>query len=547
MNPRMALDDLALALQRLLDRLARRLRLGAAPARTRRRLLVVQLDGLSRVVFEEALAAGRMPFVRRLLARGGFRVVPMSVGLPSSTPAFQMAAMYGVRPDIPGFHYHDKRRRADVYFPRGDDAGWVERTQAAGRRGIVSEGSTYGCIFTGGAANSLFTFATIKRPAGRGLLRALSAVVILAWVVAKSALLSMIEVARATLRLIADPVGVSARGWKWLAIKLGISVWLRQLFTLAASRDLYMGTPVVYVNFLDYDVVAHAYGPRHLRAFRALHRVDRSIRVLWRVCRRVPEHRYELHVLSDHGQARCTPYAGLGGEVSIEHALLDDFCARATRGTRATATRRQRWRSGLASWREQRTVGMFQRCVNYLERDFPWVLGGHRGVAERDGVRVIAAGPNAFVYFVREPAPLTIDAIDARFPGLAEDISRARGVGFVLARSPSGPVCCRRGKRYVLGADAAGPFSDRVDAPLVVAGVCDLMAMPSAGDLVIYGIDAPEGNVSYVPEVGAHAGTSPDEMQTFVLAPVAASLPTPLTHPIQLYPYFLAYQRKPAA
>ena len=30
------------------------------------------------------------------------------------TPAFQMAVMYGVRPDIPGFHFHDKRRRADV-------------------------------------------------------------------------------------------------------------------------------------------------------------------------------------------------------------------------------------------------------------------------------------------------------------------------------------------------------------------------------------------------------------------------------------------------
>ena len=190
---------------------------------------------------------------------------------------------------------------------------------------------------------------------------------------------------------------------------------------------------------------------------------------------------------------------------------------------------------------------MLQRCVNYLERDFPWVLGGQRGVAERDGVRVIAAGPNVFVYFVGEPAALTIEQIDARCPGLAENISRAPGMGFVLARSPAGPVCYRRGTRYVLGADAPGPFGDRADAPLVVAGIRDLMAMPSAGDLVIYGIDAPEGNVSFLPEIGAHAGTSPEEMQTFVLAPAAASLPTPLTHPIQLYAYFLAYQREPAA
>src|SRR6266581_4801775 len=111
----MPLDDLALGLQRALDRLVRRLLLGAAPAPGRRRFLIVQ-----------------------------------SVGLPTSTPAFQMAAMYGVRPDIPGFHYHDKRRKADVYFPRGGDAATVEKRHADGRRGIVAGGSTYGCVFTGG-------------------------------------------------------------------------------------------------------------------------------------------------------------------------------------------------------------------------------------------------------------------------------------------------------------------------------------------------------------------------------------------------------------
>ena len=45
------------------------------------------------------------------------------------------------------------------------------------------------------------------------------------------------------------------------------------------------------------------------------------------------------------------------------------------------------------------------------------------------------------------------------------------------------------------------------------------MAMPSAGDLVIYGIDAPEGHVSFIPEVGAHAGPSPEEMHTFIVRP----------------------------
>src|SRR6266850_1367669 len=199
----MALDDLVLGLQRALDRLVRRLRLGAPPVPGRRRLLIVQIDGLSRAVLEEALARGRAPFLGRLLRERGYQMAPMSVGLPTSTPAFQMAAMYGVRPDIPGFHYHDKRRRDDVYFPRGGDAAWVERTQAGDRPGVLRDGGAYGCVFTGGATDNLLTFAMLKRPTGAGARHALSRVVVLAWVVLKSSVFSTLELARAVLRLVA--------------------------------------------------------------------------------------------------------------------------------------------------------------------------------------------------------------------------------------------------------------------------------------------------------------------------------------------------------
>ena len=37
-------------------------------------------------------------------------------------------------------------------------------------------------------------------------------------------------------------------------------MWVRQFFTLAVARDLYAGAPRIYVNYLDYDVSAHAFG-----------------------------------------------------------------------------------------------------------------------------------------------------------------------------------------------------------------------------------------------------------------------------------------------
>ena len=83
----------------------------------------------------------------------------------------------------------------------------------------------------------------------------------LGWVIVKSVGISVMAIARALLGLVADPVG-APQGWKLLVLKIAVSVWIRELFTLSASRDLYGGAPAIYVNYLDYDIFAHAWGPR---------------------------------------------------------------------------------------------------------------------------------------------------------------------------------------------------------------------------------------------------------------------------------------------
>lgn len=533
----MPLDDLALFLQRAVDRLVRRLRVGPPPPRSRPHLLIVQIDGLSRAALERALAQGTMPFVARLLGRHRHRLVPMAVGMPTSTPAFQMAAMYGVRPDIPGFHYHDKREREDVYFPRPGHAARVERRQAENRPGILAGGSCYGCVFTGGADHTIFTFARLTRPTGRGLVRALSAGVVLGWVVVKSVAQTVVELTRTLLALVAHPVRDLGRHGRWVAIKIGISVWLRELFTLSAARDLYAGVPAVYVNYLDYDVAAHAFGPRSRRARRALRRVDRAIHQLWRVARRVPELHWDVYVLSDHGQAECRPYRELTGR-SFHRLVVEQLLDAPGAGTEPDGAE-DAAHPGRALGRYRRGGrGLLQRFVNYLEED---VLGEHEA-CERGGVRVISAGPNAFLYVVDSPEPLTLEQLESRFPGLAARIAEGRGVGYVLARSAAGPVCFWRGRRHDLADPASPLFDGREDATLARQGLADLMAMPSAGDLVIFGIGAPEGDVSFIAEVGAHAGPSADELQTFIIAPPGAGLPERIAHPVELYDHFLAYQ-----
>jgi hypothetical protein len=542
-------DDLVLALQRLVDRFARWVRFGPPAEVRQRRFLIIQIDGLSDKVLERALATHVIPNMARLIKSRRFERRPMSVALPSSTPAFQAAAMYGVKPDIPGFHYYDKRARQELHFPRPGAADFVEQRHAEGRRGILHGGSCYGCVFTGGAEESLLTFTRLLKPqrAGPSVLRQALSVALLGWVVVKCLGLSAIELARFVARVVAHPRTARPEGLRWLGLKIAFSVWMRQMFTLSVSADLYRGVPAVYVNYLDYDVFAHAFGPTHRSAMRALHHIDNAIGQLAQIVERLPELGYDLYILSDHGQTMTRHFAQVSGGPSLEEvarAILGGGPGAVSRGRGRGRRRHVGLARQLSRFRRVKSQGLLQRFFNHLERERRPET--RREESDAETIRVITAGPNAFVYFLDDPGGVALEEIERRHPGAAMRLSEHRGVGLVLARSAGGPVCWWRGRRVALDGDGSdGPFAARKDRELVLSGLRDLMDMPSAGDLVVYGIGAPESDVSFIDERGAHAGPSASEMQTFILCPASVTLPAPLNHPVQLYAHFAAYRVDP--
>jgi hypothetical protein len=413
----------------------------------------------------------------------------------------------------------------------------VEAKLTTGRRGILQGGSAYGCCFTGGADNNFFTFTSLTKPSGRGMLSAFSPYLVVAWVAAKNTALTASELVKAVPRMIAHPRS-RRRGWRWLHIKIFMSIWVRNFFTMAVCRDLYEGVPTIYVNYLGYDEMAHAFGPRSQRAMQALREIDHAIEQLWRVMRRVPEHNFDAYILADHGQSTCKPYIDLTKGKRLERWIFDAYVRPA--GAAEPEAPQVGLRRGIRA-RQAGTKGMIQQFMNYIDEDY--FRRPDPEAYERDGVRAISAGPNAFLYCLDAKTPLDASGLEQRFPGLGEKLSRSPGIGFVLARSGNGaPLCYWRGQRFELRESEPGPFAGRADAALVVQGVTDLMKMPSAGDFVIYGNDTPDGTVSFISEHGAHAGPSFDEMQTFIVRPPNTALPQSITHPTQLYQHFIQYQ-----
>ena len=213
-------DDIVLKFQRMVDRVARWARLGVPADPGRRRFLIIQIDGLSEALLDKALRGRRLRHIRRLLRTGRLARKPMSVGIPSSTPTFHAAAMYGIQPDIPGFHYYDKRERREVHFPMPGAADFVESRQMADRRGILAGGACYGCVFTGGAPDSLLTFARLLKPtrAGLPLLRLLLSAALLGWVVVKALGLTAFELARFVVRTARSPRAARSESFRWLGL-----------------------------------------------------------------------------------------------------------------------------------------------------------------------------------------------------------------------------------------------------------------------------------------------------------------------------------------
>jgi hypothetical protein len=470
-----------------------------------------------------------MPELGRLIRQGVIELHPVPSGLPTSTPAFQAGLMYGGPVDVPGFEFVDKRTGTYRWFPRPWDAAAIEAAHARPGQGIVRGGRTYGCVFGGGADDTVLTFAHVLRSHGLwgrvGFRALIVPVLVVAWLVAKMSVVSIGRMLSWLGGALRDfTLGRGVRSFRRMLTQLLIGGWLREFFTLGVTADLYAGVPALYVNFVEYDVAAHDLGPRHHEALESLRGIDRSIARFARVLRRVPEHRYDLFVLSDHGQIYSVPFHAVAGEVGVAEAIVGCFGPEceprpapepsATSGAPRRAMAPDHVVPPLPLWPFtgpwQRELACTERPVR--ERNAVWIAG----------LCIVPAGPNVNVYLTHTTRRVLAEEIQARHPGALDRLSRHPAIGFVLARDARGPVCYYRGEvlRIPPHPDVTGcPVFDRPDRDVVVRGLLDLLDMPSSGDVILYGHYTDAGCVNFLDEHGSHAGPSEEELYAFMAAP----------------------------
>jgi hypothetical protein len=524
------------------------------PRDGRRGLIVLQIDALAYADLRRALELRYCPTLARLIGEEGFTLRRWFSGLPSATPYCQAGIFHGENDGIPAFRFYDRQARLVVTCNAPAGVQYIrDRIRSPG---ALAGGSSYVNLLDGDAQTVAFTVATRERTSvyrrlGGGRMALLIALHPVR--VARMAAQAVIEWLREEWeRGIGEVVRrrTHAEGL-FPFLRVFTNVVVRELQTVAILLDVYLGVRVIYSTFMQYDELAHHFGPSSWQALRDLRRTDRRISEILRMMRSDAAGReYDLVVLSDHGMTPSISYRVQFGEslgVTVQRAL-DDAAERARRtplstfasfaeaseyadvGARIAETVAQAARPYHRSFRRvmRRLRDWFRSRYGLREIIFPEKYR----VDPRHNVVVTYSSSLALLYFADHVTRLELGEIlrDRRRADLYATLLSHRGIGLVATiagsgvhlQSSRGRALLRDGTLEVL--DGTNPLTPYGTEPPLVRALERLVRQPNAGDFVLFGAYDGYETVSFDDQVGAHGAAGGDQAYPFLIAPAALGL-----------------------
>jgi uncharacterized membrane protein YvlD (DUF360 family) len=513
-------------------------------------LLVVEIDGLAEPVLREALAAGRMPNLRRWLLGGQFEMRSWWCHLPTQTSSSQAGILYGNDRDIPGFRWYDKRSGQLVESSNLEDAAAIAK-RLYHSRALLRGGASISNLLDGGAKER---FATASATQLAGSVRQPARDLFLFFYDPYSFLRTLVLVlAELAIGLLYEFRRLR-RGhahFKFAITRAITNVLLAELTTFYATRELFDGTPAIYLTYVGYDQVAHYRGPRSRDAMGTLRNLDRQIARLRRVAQSVPRE-YSLVILSDHGQSVARQFSEVSG-APLEQVVAGSAGSQPIWTAMEDSELMGHFSSLLTGPAESRGAGgmaarsLLDRVHGGREQGDPNKGIGLGPGAQRDGgIIVCPSGNLANVYFTAYPHQLSAAEIAKEFPSLVPSLVNDPGIGFVVTRSQSGGalVSGPGGVLDLATGDVLGrdPLSDYPNE--LADSIARLAEFSNAGDIIINGATLPDGRVAaFEPQESVHGGAGGEQATPFVIYPSQFEVPDePLVGADAIYQFLLRHR-----
>lgn len=513
----------------------------------------MQIDALAYAELRRAIELGYCPTITRMVREEGYVLRRWFCGLPAATPYCQAGIFHGENDGIPAFRFYDKQSRFVVTCnsPRG--VQYIrDRIHTPG---ALAGGSSYVNLLDGDAQTVAFTVATRTR---MSVFRRLGGV--------RMALLLLLHPVRVAIMLLYSALEWLREEWERTVgelarrrthseglfpfIRILSNVIVRELQTMAILLDVYLGVPVIYSTFMQYDELAHHFGPASWQALRDLRRTDARIRSIRRMIRNAAGREYDLVILSDHGMAPSSSYRVLYGESlgRTVQRILDGEAARRGRVSLSAHTSESPTSEygdvgpNLIESLAQRTPPRRRTLRRTLRRFGGWVrrqygvreliLPEKYRVDERHDVVVTYSSSLAHVYFADVPERLDYARIaeDRRRMVLYTELLAHPGIGLIgTVEGTAVRVEGARGRALVhdgavVESRGVNPLEAYGNEPALMRAFERLVRQPNAGDMVLFGAYDGYEIVCFDDQVGAHGAAGGNQLYPFLIAPGALAI-----------------------
>ncbi len=501
-------------------------------------IVFVQLDGVPYPVLQWGVMGGTLPTLSRWIRSGEYRMQEWTPMLPATTPASQMGILHGTIEGIPAFRWVDRSTGRVFVANRPKDAADIEAAHSDGLGLLVDGGVSVSNLFSGDAPVAFATMssagAAAKAAGGR---RAFNRFLASPEGFARGISRTISEIVRerfqARRQVRQDMRPRVHRGWSFAVERAALNGVMRDFNTVTVAEEMLRGTRSIYVDYVDYDAVAHHAGIMRPESLAALVGLDGVLAQLEQVASLAPR-RYQIVVLSDHGQSQGEVFADRFGEdlPQVVSRLAGVGVAAAQVNTegaaRVDAMVGQGDEDQMVAGKVLLSGSSATRKAARTQEAAAQAATGDASSASVAPLLVFGSGNLGLVYVAGERHRWTLAELDDRFPALVPGLVAHEGISFVVVAGPDGPVVIGKDGRHglrngvVTGRDPLEPFGADASAFVLRAA-----SMPESPDIAVNSLLEPAtGEVAaFEGLVGCHGGLGGWQDRALLVWPVA--LPPP--------------------
>jgi uncharacterized membrane protein YvlD (DUF360 family) len=403
----------------------------------RKGTIFLEIDGLAESVLREAINKGYVPTLAKWLESRSYSITSWETDLSSQTGASQAGILHGHNQDLPAFRWVEKEHGNRIMVSTGlSDAPEIETRISNGRGLLAKNGASRTNLFSGDAADNIFTYSRLKEMRHfytkswlylysnpSNLLRIIA---LFFW--------DVLEEFLGRVRQLVFRVKPRLRKGLFIyyLTRAAANVFLREVTTDALVGDLIAGrVDVAYATYVAYDEIAHHNGISDSASFRALKQLDKQFHRLELAIGYAPRP-YQLVVLSDHGQANGATFkqrCGYDLESLVRQLVGDEVKIFSTLD------------SNLDHFGQAVADPIVRRKDYVTQKTTPLVDLVRRKEKERATRRedaqavILASGNLGLIYLTDCPERMSYEQISSAFPPLIPGLVSQEYIGFVMVRS----------------------------------------------------------------------------------------------------------------